>query len=410
LPHSHIVVGRLGSSLTGQCNSEMLATQICRSARASRSLVGLIGTHPHGSGAASMALVRRCFSSKDEGNSSTFRPRRKSSRNYRPLKAGGVKKKKDWSPANDHKFVDLSAGSADPKDELEATFGAVAAGVLKDMRHESLHPTDAEDDLRLADYWTAESGTTEEKVFERRALARQSPEERARFFEDIDEAIREGESVSMDFEDDTLREYKDPSADDKNEFNHLLEDDGMDEDDDDDDNENRIDVNQLAHGEWSEMLVGVNRSIKLWRGGRLESYRALMIAGNCNGCGGFGIGKSPDPIKAVTLAGRKAKRNIFFVDRYQGDGLTQDLVGKMNSTKVIIRATDNGLRGNELCTEILKRFGITNAAAKAYGNRHPWNVVRATMKALLTHESIEDIALKRGKRLVSVDRAMRMQI
>ena len=158
------------------------------------------------------------------------------------------------------------------------------------------------------------------------------------------------------------------------------------------------------------MLVGVNRGIKLWRGGRLESYRALMIGGNCNGCGGFGIGKSTDPIKAVELAGRRAKRNIFFVDRYQGNGLTQDLVGKMNSTKVIIRATDNGLRGNELCTEILKRFGITNAVAKAHGKRHPWNVVRATFKALVNHESIEEISLKRGKRLVSMDRAMRMQI
>ena len=91
-------------------------------------------------------------------------------------------------------------------------------------------------------------------------------------------------------------------------------------------------------------------------------------------------------------------------------GLTRDLVGKQKTCNVVIRATDNGLRGNELVREILKRFGITNAASKAYGKRSPYNVVLGTFKALMTHESLEEIALKRGKRIVSVDRAMRLQI
>lgn len=351
-------------------------------------------------------LVRN-FSSK-EGGKKSFRPRRKPSKNYRPPRVEVVKKK-DWSPGNDHKFVELGNVKG-AKDELEANYGPVAAGVLRDVRRQAMYPEEhtAEADLRLADYWTAEKDTTEELAFERRILSRETPEERERFLADIEEAIREGEKLSMNFEDNTMHTYKNP-INKKGEFDHLLDDEDM-TDDEDEDAENRIDKNQMAFGEWSEMLVGVNRSIKLWRGGRLESYRALMIGGNCNGCAGFGIGKSSDPIKAVDLAGRRAKRNIFFVDRYQGDSLTHDLAGKMNSTKVLIRATDNGLRGNELCTEILKRFGVTNAVAKAHGNRHPWNVVRATFKAIMTHESIEDIALKRGKRLVSIDRAMRMQI
>lgn len=374
----------------------------------------LVGSHP-GSMVASDVVMRNLStkkdaSSKSSSTSSSFRPRRKPSRNYRPVKTGGAEKK-DWMPGNDEKFVHIGKVPANARNELEARYGRLAAGALEDLRRRVARPEEytVEDDLRAADYFTAEAGTTEELAFERRVLARESPEDRARFLADIDEVIQEGQRLTMDFEDESMHTYKLPQKALKDDFSDLLGEDD-DDDDDGDDDENRIDPNQLAHGEWSEMLVGVNRSIKLWRGGRLESYRALMIGGNCNGCGGFGIGKSPDPIKAVVLAGRRAKRNIFFVDRYQGDGLTQDLVGKMNSTKVIIRATDNGLRGNELCTEILKRFGITNAAAKAHGNRHPWNVVRATFKALVNHESIEEIALKRGKRLVSMDRAMRMQI
>jgi ribosomal protein S5 len=148
----------------------------------------------------------------------------------------------------------------------------------------------------------------------------------------------------------------------------------------------------------------------MWRGGRIESYRALVIGGNLRGCGGFGIGKAFEPEDAVEIASRMARRNIFFVDRYRGRGLTRDLTGRHNSCKVYLRATDNGLRGNPLCREILKLFGITNAVAKAHGSRIHANVVRATFKALLTHESLDEIAMKRGLRLINLQKAKRLRI
>jgi small subunit ribosomal protein S5 len=148
----------------------------------------------------------------------------------------------------------------------------------------------------------------------------------------------------------------------------------------------------------------------MWRGGRIESYRALVVAGNLRGCGGFGIGKAFEPQDAVELACRMARRNIFFVDRYRNRELTQDLVGRQNSCKMTLRTTDNGLRGNGLACEILKLMGITNVVAKAHGNRNPYNVVRATYKALMTHQSLEEIALKRGVRLINLEKARHLGI
>ena len=158
------------------------------------------------------------------------------------------------------------------------------------------------------------------------------------------------------------------------------------------------------------MLIRTDRVCKMWRGGRIESYRALVIGGNLRGCGGFGVGKAFEPEDAVEIACRMAKRNIFFVDRYRGRGLTRDLMGRQNSCKVQLRATDNGLRGNPLSCEILKLMGITNVVAKAHGSRNHYNVVRATFKALLTHESLDEIAMKRGVRLINLQRAKRLQI
>jgi len=385
----------------------------------------------------------RHFSSSDNNNKK-FRPRRRPSPGYRPTKAAGKQARKDkkrqidWSPGNDHKFVELGAGAAggtgSPRDELEAEFGPLAADVIRDVRKEMASPDRSLDEvieeyLRLADYMTAEDGSTEDLVGERRALAEafgSNLRERDEFMESVNELITTGRFQNMGLVDqdgepipeEELGDHAKKENKTKSTRELLME--GMQSQDgdpsssggslEDRDPSLALDKNQLAHGEWSEMLVGVDRNIKLWRGGRLESYRALVIGGNLNGCGGFGIGKALDPLVAVDVAGRHCKRNIFFVDRYQNDGLTSDLVGKQNSCVVTLRATDNGLRGNELCREILKRFGITNCVAKSHGNRNKYNVVRATFKALATHQSLEDIALKRGKRLVSIDRAMRMQV
>ncbi len=158
------------------------------------------------------------------------------------------------------------------------------------------------------------------------------------------------------------------------------------------------------------MLVRTDRVVKMWRGGRIESYRALVVGGNLRGCGGFGVGKAFEPEDAVEIACRMARRNIFFVDRYRNRSLTRDLVGRQNSCKVYLRTTDNGLRGNPLACEILKLMGITNAVCKAHGSRSHLNVVRATFKALLTHESLDEIALKRGVRLINLEKAKHLGV
>lgn len=342
-----------------------------------------------------------------------FRPRPRSAASWKlPSKRG---KPRNPMKVDPRLFVNLG-DVPNPKDELEADFGPFAADVLRDVHRKSMHKLSldemVEEHLRMADYMIAETGSTEDLVGERRAMADAwTPEEAQEAEREFEEMLEEERFKDLNLEDD--EEYEGEEEDEFARLHSSL----MDEDEEEilDDEEERdtdisMDRNQLAHGDWGEYLVTVDRTVKLWRGGRLESYRALVVGGNGNGCAGFGIGKNPEPVIAVDLAGRMSKRNIFFVDRYQNNGLTRDLVGKQNSCKVVLRATDNGLTGNDLCGEILKRFGITNCSAKTYGNRNLYSVVRATFKALKTHESIEDVALKRGKRLVSIDRARRMQI
>lgn len=275
--------------------------------------------------------------------------------------------------------------------------GTLAESTLKYLnRHgNTVLPHDAA--LRFADYLTSKPGTTEDLVGERRALMDAwSPEEAEKTRVALNDVMKEISKNSWDSE---VERLKDKELGIK--FKH-----------DSHFNESKEDPLQLAFGPWSDTIITVDRVQKVQRGGTIVSYRALVIGGNLNGCAGFGVGKASAPNEAAEAASRVAKRNIFFVDRYLGSGLTSTLEGKHNSCKVTLRSVNpnRGLHGHPLICEILKYFGITDSTAKSHGNRNVYNVVYATFKALMTHESLEHIALKRGKRLLNIERSKRLGI
>ena len=53
---------------------------------------------------------------------------------------------------------------------------------------------------------------------------------------------------------------------------------------------------------------------------------------------------------------------------------------------------------------VLECAGVRNVLAKSYGSRNPINVVRATVNALASVRSPDDIAAKRGKTLEDIAR------
>ena len=242
----------------------------------------------------------------DESNKKKgFRPRRRPSASYRPVKPDPIKRR-DWLPNNDNKFVTLGEVK-DADDELEREYGPVAASVLKDIEREGMRAGEnrVEEELRLADYLISESGTLEDLIHQRRMVAEAlTEEEHEKFMDDLNEFMLDGEEELMHPDEDNFYPHK-PKKHEQAAMDIMSM--GGDDDEGDlesEDPELRLDPNQLVHGDWSEMLVTVGRTTKLWRGGRLESYRALVIGGNANGCGGFGVGKSWDPALAVDVAGK----------------------------------------------------------------------------------------------------------
>mmetsp|Transcript_852 Transcript_852/g.1031 ORF Transcript_852/g.1031 Transcript_852/m.1031 type:complete len:380 (-) Transcript_852:87-1226(-) len=348
------------------------------------------------------ATVARFASSSSSSSSSSksFRPRRVTPTPLHESPKPKYKSKKAKAP------IVLTSKTV-TTNTLDKTYGTDAANTIRSLRRTKdrkglLHPEtmvpNAETVLNAADYLSSDLGTIEDLVGERRALRMDAWDDKQaeEFSKELDALIAKESEAPFD---DLPWLQKETGF-------------GITKADVNDDEKDVDDPHQKAFGPWSETIVRVDRVQKVQRGGTMVRYRALVVGGNLNGCAGFGVAKANAPNEACAAAARIAKRNIFFVDRYMNTGLTSDLAGKHNSCKVTLRSVNfnRGLHGHPLILEILKYFGITDCTAKSHGNRNVYNVVYSTFKAIMTHESLEEIALKRGKRLLNLERAKRLNI
>jgi small subunit ribosomal protein S5 len=156
---------------------------------------------------------------------------------------------------------------------------------------------------------------------------------------------------------------------------------------------------QNANGDGMlEKLVGVNRVAKVVKGGRQFGFTALTVVGDGSGRVGFGYGKAREVPTAIQKAMQAARRNLVNV-ALAGETLHYVTRGQHGATRVYMQPASEGtgvIAGGAM-RAVLECAGVRNVLAKSYGSRNPINVVRATINALVSMHSPEQIAAKRGK-------------
>ncbi|BGI50751.1 MAG: 30S ribosomal protein S5 [Arsenophonus endosymbiont of Ceratovacuna japonica] len=156
-------------------------------------------------------------------------------------------------------------------------------------------------------------------------------------------------------------------------------------------------------GELQEKLIAVNRVTKTVKGGRIFSFTALTVVGNCNGRIGFGYGKAREVPAAIQKAMEKARLNIKNVILNNGT-LYYPIRGVHTGSRIFMKPAHEGtgiIAGGAM-RAVLEVAGIHNVLAKTYGSTNPINVVRATLHALSSIRSPEMIAIKRGKSIKEI--------
>ena len=161
----------------------------------------------------------------------------------------------------------------------------------------------------------------------------------------------------------------------------------------------RVEKSQ-ATDEYLEKLVAVNRTSKTVKGGRQFGFTALTVVGDVAGRVGFGFGKAREVPVAISKAMAAARKNMVNVS-LRNETLHYSVKGSHGATRVLMQPASDGtgvIAGGGM-RAVLECAGVRNVLAKSYGSRNAINVVRATVKALASVRSPEDIAAKRGKSL-----------
>jgi small subunit ribosomal protein S5 len=158
-----------------------------------------------------------------------------------------------------------------------------------------------------------------------------------------------------------------------------------------------------ASDEFIEKLVAVNRVAKVVKGGRQFGFTALTVVGDGKGRVGFGYGKAREVPVAIQKAMQAARKNLSNV-ALRNATLYYALQGRHGTSRVYMQpaADGTGLIAGGGMRAVFECAGVRNVLAKSYGSRNPINVVRATMNALTSVQSPEDIAAKRGKRVEDI--------
>ncbi len=148
-----------------------------------------------------------------------------------------------------------------------------------------------------------------------------------------------------------------------------------------------------------EKVVFINRCAKVVKGGRRFSFSALMVVGDQKGKVGYGFGKAnevSDAIRKATEAAKKGMKSVVVVN----GTIPHEIYSEFGGGKIILKpaAAGTGLIAGNTVRAVLEAAGVHNVIAKSLGSSNHANVVKATMKAMLTMRTADQVLSARGKK------------
>ncbi|NNM85628.1 MAG: 30S ribosomal protein S5 [Phycisphaerales bacterium] len=143
--------------------------------------------------------------------------------------------------------------------------------------------------------------------------------------------------------------------------------------------------------------VGVFRSAKVVKGGKNFSFEALVASGDRAGNLGLGYGKAKEVPAAVEKATKDARKRMVRVS-LEGGTIPHEVMGRFGASriKLVPARPGTGVKAGRFVRPLLELVGIRDVLTKAYGSTNKKNLCKATLVALESLRTREQVHQARG--------------
>lgn len=155
---------------------------------------------------------------------------------------------------------------------------------------------------------------------------------------------------------------------------------------------------------YEEEVISIGRVTKVTKGGRHFRFSAVVVVGDRKGKVGLGTGKSNEVPDAIKKASQAAAKNIVNVSVVEERTIPHEAMGVCGASKVMLRpaAKGTGVKAGGPVRAVLEMAGIKDILSKSLGSSTKVNMAYATLEALKSQRTIEEVARLRGKKVEEI--------
>ena len=155
--------------------------------------------------------------------------------------------------------------------------------------------------------------------------------------------------------------------------------------------------------QFDEEIINIGRVTKVTKGGRHFRFSATVAVGDRKGRVGIGTGKANEVPDAIKKASQAATKNVVRVSIVDGT-IPHEAIGVRGASKVLLKpATEGtGVKAGGPVRAVLELAGVKDILSKSLGSNTKINMAFATLEALKSQRTIEEVAALRGKKVEEI--------
>ena len=155
---------------------------------------------------------------------------------------------------------------------------------------------------------------------------------------------------------------------------------------------------------YEEEVISIGRVTKVTKGGRHFRFSAVVVVGDRKGKVGLGTGKSNEVPDAIKKAVQAATKNVVKVSIVEDRTIPHEATGVCGASKVMLKpaAKGTGVKAGGPVRSVLEMAGVKDILSKSLGSSTKVNMAYATLEALRSQRTIEEVARLRGKKVEEI--------